>query len=102
MYYEDGRLSKFEGKALKVFVNKLDNNKRNILILDQSAFYPTSGGQLHDTGSLVIGEHGKFEVTDVIKVGKCVLHVLDKELPEEGVEGLTVQGEVCMARRAQL
>jgi alanyl-tRNA synthetase len=55
MYYEDGRLSKFEGKCLKVFVNKLDQNKRNLLILDQSAFYPTSGGQLHDTGFFNIG-----------------------------------------------
>jgi alanyl-tRNA synthetase len=90
MYFEDGRLSKFEGKCLKVFVNKLDKNKRNLLILDQSAFYPTSGGQLHDTGFFNIGTLGRHEVIDCIKVGKCVLHVLDKELPEEGIEGLTV------------
>jgi len=73
-----------------VFVNKLDNNRRNLLICDQSVFYPTSGGQLHDTGFFIIGELGRFECVDVIKVGKCVLHVLDKELPEAGGEGLTV------------
>lgn len=72
------------------------------MILDQSAFYPTSGGQLHDTGFFNIGQLGRFECVDVIKVGKCVLHVLDKELPEEGIEGITVQGEVNMDRRGQL
>jgi len=34
MYYEDGRLSKFEGKVLSVFINKLQQNKRNLVILD--------------------------------------------------------------------
>lgn len=84
-----------------MFVNKLDNNRRNLLICDQSVFYPTSGGQLHDTGSFeILGEH--YECVDVLKVGKCVLHVLDKDLPEEGIKGITVQGEVNMARRSQL
>lgn len=26
------------------------------MVLDRSAFYPTSGGQVHDLGSLKIGE----------------------------------------------
>lgn len=44
----------FEGKVVDVFANVLENNKNNILILDQSAIYPTSGGQEHDTGVLKI------------------------------------------------
>jgi alanyl-tRNA synthetase len=43
--------------------------------LDQSAFYPYSGGQAHDTGVLTIeGFDDPFKVNDVQKVGKVVLH----------------------------
>lgn len=44
------------------------------MILDQSAFYPTSGGQQNDTGKMTIEGLGDVEIVDVIKVGKCVLH----------------------------
>lgn len=53
---------------------------------------------------------GEFGVIDVIKVGKVVIHVLDKELPEEeevktdgsSLKGVKVRGSLNMARRAQL
>ncbi len=38
-------------------------------------FYPTSGGQEHDTGTI-----GPAQVVDVIKQGEEVLHVLDRPL----------------------
>jgi alanyl-tRNA synthetase len=31
--------------VIDVFANVVDKNRRNILILNQSAIYPTSGGQ---------------------------------------------------------
>jgi Ser-tRNA(Ala) deacylase AlaX len=34
----------FDAKIIEVFANVLDQNKNNILILDKSAIYPTSGG----------------------------------------------------------
>lgn len=103
MYYTDGKLSEFTGTVLDVFCNVLKENKRNLLILDQSAFYPTSGGQLHDTGSFEIETLGEFKVIDVIKVGRCVLHELDLEIPETfEIKGKTVKGTVNMDRRAQL
>lgn len=78
----------------------LENNKTNILILNQSCFYPTSGGQQNDTGHLIIdGE--KYEVVNVEKVGKCVLHILDKEVSADKV-GSEVQGFVDEERRKQL
>ena len=43
-----------------------------------------------------------FNVIDVIKVGKCVLHKIDQVLPEDGVIGKTVSGTVDSARRGQL
>ena len=48
----------------------------NIVLLDRSAFYPTSGGQVNDKGNITI--NGKtYEVVNVEKVGKCVLHFLE-------------------------
>jgi len=50
-------------------------------VLSRSAVYPTSGGQAHDTGVIKIqGVAGEFKIVDAYKVGKCVLHVLDRDL----------------------
>ena len=44
----------FDAQIVDVFSNVLQDGKKNIVILDQSAFYPTSGGQANDTGTLTI------------------------------------------------
>ena len=44
LYYKDQSLFDFDAKVVDVFSNLLDHNKNNILILDRSAIYPTSGG----------------------------------------------------------
>lgn len=44
IYFSDHRIRGFEAKILEIFMNVKDKNKRNIVILDRSAFYPTSGG----------------------------------------------------------
>lgn len=54
MYYVDSKQFKFEAKVIAVYQNVLQQQKRNLIILDQSCFYPTSGGQIHDTGALHI------------------------------------------------
>lgn len=73
---------------------------RNVVVLDRSAFYPTSGGQVHDLGSLVIGNH-HYQVYDVQKVGKCFLHYLDQVVEGYAV-GVAVQGRIDVARRNTL
>lgn len=78
-----------------------------MIILDQSSFYPTSGGQQHDTGVLKIeGFEVPFNVTDVIKVGKVVLHQVDQDIPSEGpnsdIIGRNITGVVDKHRRGQL
>lgn len=60
--------------------------------LDRTAFYPTSGGQPHDTGTL--GAARVVEVADDEEGG--VVHVVDIPL----VEGDTVRGEIDWPRRA--
>ena len=82
IYFDDNKKMDFTGQIIEVFANQLEENKRNLVILDQSSFYPTSGGQAHDIGTMTIeGFDVVFNVIDVLKVGKCVLHKIDQELP---------------------
>ena len=48
------------------------------VILDASYFYPTGGGQEHDTGTL-----GEARVVDVFKDGETpvLIHVVDRDIP---------------------
>jgi misacylated tRNA(Ala) deacylase len=64
------------------------------VVLDATAFYPTGGGQPHDTGTLA----GAM-VVDVRKDGDDVWHTLEGDVP--GV-GTTVPGVVDWERRHRL
>mgnify|MGYP001626726516 CR=1 FL=1 len=94
----------FTGKVIEVFANQVEENKRNLVILDQSCFYPTSGGQQNDIGTLKIDGIDKvLNVVDCLKVGKCVLHKIDEEIPADfEAIGKDVAGVVDAERRAQL
>lgn len=58
--------------------------------LDRTAFYPSSGGQPHDTGRL-----GEACVVDVIDEDEEVVHVVDKPIDV----GAAVQGMISWERR---
>ncbi len=62
---------------------------RHKVVLDRSAFYPTGGGQPHDTGTL-----GSARVVDVTLDGKTVVHAV-----EGGPLSGAVAGRVDAARR---
>ena len=49
LYYHDSFLYEFEGEVTEV-VPAAEINGRHGVYLDRTAFYPTSGGQVHDTG----------------------------------------------------
>lgn len=104
IYFEDTHKLDFNAQIVAIFNNQLEQGARNLVILDQSCFYPTSGGQANDEGTLKIeGLEGDFKVLDCIKVGKCVLHKVDREIPEDfEFEGKAVEGLVDGERRAQL
>ena len=71
------------------------------LRLDRTAFYPTGGGQPHDTGTLT-GPEGAVAVTGVRREGGLIWHTLDahgEALPDIDTE---VAGEVDWQRRFQL
>src|SRR5256712_10638916 len=68
LYYTDSYLAEFDATVLAV----APHGERLAVILDRSAFYPTSGGQPHDTGTL-----GGLSVTEVIEDDDDrVLHVV--------------------------
>jgi misacylated tRNA(Ala) deacylase len=70
--------------------------------LDRTAFYPTGGGQPHDTGTLTWGRH-PTAVTGVTKKGAAVWHRLDVG-PDGALPtvGDTVSGVVDWDRRERL
>jgi alanine--tRNA ligase len=87
LYYDDYSLIEFTGTVLKIFENKY-------VVLDRTAFYPTSGGQLTDTGSI----EGSG-VTDVFKQGSVILHTVENPAFKEGDE---VSCKIDWERRKQL
>jgi len=104
LFYTQPNQFNFKGKILDVFANLKQNNVRNIVILDKSSFYPTSGGQSNDLGTLTI-EGETYNVVNCEKVGKCVLHILDRPLPNPDVshyKNLEISGTIDEDRRKQL
>ena len=107
LYYYHHRDYSFTSRVLQVLLNVTRGQSPSIVVLDQSAFYPTSGGQEHDTGVLSI-DGAQYAVVDVMKVGPAVLHVLEPPLPLsagvtlESYVGKQAHGVVDSARRDQL
>jgi alanyl-tRNA synthetase len=87
LYYFDYTETSNNAKVLKII--------DNMVILDQSVAYPTSGGQVHDIGKI----NGQ-EFNDAFKQGNFIIHVLD-EKPKFKV-GDTVTIEVDKSWRTQL
>jgi alanyl-tRNA synthetase len=83
LYYTDSYLTRFEARV----VERAEGGCR--LYLDRTAFYPTSGGQPHDTGLL-----GGARVLDVADEDARIAHVVDQPVTLD-----RVQGEVDWARR---
>ncbi|MFC1754802.1 alanine--tRNA ligase [Thermoproteota archaeon] len=87
LFYEDQYLFEFTGTIIKKFNDEY-------IILDQTAFYPRSGGQESDGGYI-----GGLEVIEVEKYGNVVLHkVKGKQL----MEGQSVRCKVDSNRRSIL
>lgn len=68
------------------------------VVLDRTVFYPTGGGQPHDTGVIRWGEN-ITKVIEVRKEGDRALHGLDGGLPPVGAE---VECEIDWERRFSL
>jgi alanyl-tRNA synthetase len=98
LYYHDSFLYNFDAEVRSVL-----ETPRPAVILDRTAFYPTSGGQIHDTGWLVSNE-AKFRVTEVADTEDGhIVHYLEAPLQpalrKEAQPGLRVRGEIDPFRR---
>lgn len=85
LYYTDAYRTTFAANV----VARSDNGAR--VYLDETAFYPTSGGQPHDLGVI-----GGVQVVDVVDEGDRIAHVLAGPLDPATV---SVDGSVTWARR---
>lgn len=83
LYYTDCYLRQFEAQTISLTGDGLR------VVLDRTAFYPASGGQLFDMGEL-----GGARVVDVIDEGETVAHVLATPIGAG-----PVRGRVDWARR---
>ncbi len=77
LYYTDAYLRDFEADV----VDRADEGRR--VYLDRTAFYPTSGGQPFDLGTL-----GGVDVVDVVDEGDRVAHLLTSPVPAGRVRGV--------------
>jgi alanyl-tRNA synthetase len=76
LYYTDSYLTDFDARV----VERSDDGRR--IYLDRTAFYPTSGGQPFDMGTL-----GAAAVLDVIDEGDRIAHVLSTPLDGDSASG---------------
>jgi alanyl-tRNA synthetase len=94
LYYHDSFLYEFDAKVLDVALA----SNRPTLILDRTAFYPTSGGQVFDIGWIVANEKKKFRVAEVTERDDgAVLHFV--ETADQVEKGSYVHGVIDVPRR---
>jgi alanyl-tRNA synthetase len=91
LYYHDSFLYAFDARV----VEARDSNGRMAIVLDRTAFYPTSGGQVHDLG-LLTADGKQIVVSEVAEDEEGrILHFAAAQLPA----GTQVHGIVDAARR---
>jgi len=87
LYFDDWKQTQFEAKIISI--------QGNYILLDSTYFYPTSGGQLHDGGTI-----GKATIKDIFKQDHIIVHEVDNTDSLE--EGQIVNCVVDLERRKQL
>lgn len=88
LYYKDPYLKEFKGKILE----KVRIDGKPAIVLDNTCFYPTSGGQPNDLGYIQ-----NMPIVDVIEDKEKIIHIL-KEGIEEKCED-TIIGKIDWKRR---
>jgi alanyl-tRNA synthetase len=96
LFYDNSELSTFTGTVLDIIKDK----NKTFVILDKTAFYPSSGGQESDIGYIEIDKE-KYKVVECLKSGKWIYHVIE-HLPSFNIKGKELKGVVDMKRRKQL
>lgn len=97
LYYDSPELREFESVVEGVLVQSAEQPRTGV-ILRETAFYPTSGGQLHDTGWLTLDSTDRFCVSEVAEhEDGRIIHYL--EAPVRVAAGTAVRGVIDSDRR---
>ncbi|HMF89917.1 MAG TPA: DHHA1 domain-containing protein [Candidatus Angelobacter sp.] len=92
LYYHDSFLCDFDARAIE----SLEREGKHAVVLDRTAFYPTSGGQVHDTGKLLLQDNREVAVVEVAdEEDGRIFHFTAQPI----AAGTTVHGSVDAARR---
>ena len=86
LYYDDAQLARFSASVTEIA------GEGRIVYLDRTAFYPTSGGQPHDLGTIA-----EVSVVDVVDEESRIAHHLAEPLGLPA--GAMVVGQIDVARR---
>jgi alanyl-tRNA synthetase len=92
LYYTDSFLTEFDAQVVD-----LVTAPRPAVVLDRTAFYPTSGGQVFDTGWLEANGN-RLAVVEVAEQDDRILHYTEAA-PADLAVGAGVHGSVDVARR---
>ncbi len=79
LYFEDAYRREFSGRVLEQFTDQ----GKPAAVLEETCFYPESGGQPADRGSL-----GEAAVSHVFEEGDRIVHLLDQKLNRTEVRGI--------------
>ncbi|MGB2764853.1 MAG: alanine--tRNA ligase-related protein [Candidatus Aminicenantaceae bacterium] len=78
LYLEDPYQVKFDARVIE----KVFREKKPALILDQTCFYPESGGQPYDKGTI-----NGINVINVLEDNGKIVHILEKAITTQSVSG---------------
>jgi alanyl-tRNA synthetase len=95
LYYDDSFLHEFDAEVIEIRPPNAPNS-RPALILDRTGFYPTSGGQVFDTGYIVpvqpSTQSARLRIIEVVDADDGrILHYLEGELqlkPGDRIHGI--------------
>lgn len=90
LYQIDSYLKNFEAKIVKV--------EEDFIILDRTAFSPTGGGLICDTGTLTTEKGDEYQVIDVSSKGGLVKHKV-VPIPDNKIINMNVSGIIDWEKR---
>ncbi|HET8666577.1 MAG TPA: alanine--tRNA ligase-related protein [Terriglobales bacterium] len=94
LYYNDSFLYEFDATVMAI----QERDGRTVVVLDRTAFYPASGGQIFDTGWLQLNG-GKLRVAEVAEdESGSIVHYIEGTI-DPLLQGATVHGEIDSKRR---
>jgi alanyl-tRNA synthetase len=98
LYYDSSEIHEFDSVVEDV-IPPSSEQSRPAIILRETAFYPTSGGQIHDAGWLTLDSGDRVRVNEVAdgEDGR-VVHYLEAP-PSLPLAGAAVHGSIDLERR---